>query len=108
MELWVLEATRDTKVKRERRVTAVCRVLQDCPGGQVLWAQKESPSLALQDRSVPRVNPVPLGSDDPVPEGHPALLDPQEPHLHLDRAPVSRALLVRLAQRGLQEMTTLW
>lgn len=35
--LRVLEVIRDTQVRREKRVTKVCLVLQDCLGGQDLW-----------------------------------------------------------------------
>lgn len=48
MVLWVLEAIRDTKVRREKRVTQVCLVLQDCQEGQDWWVRKVSPSLVLQ------------------------------------------------------------
>lgn len=50
--------------------------------------QKVSPSWVLQDLSVLLASPEPLGLDDPVPEGPPALLAPRDLHLHMIRVRV--------------------
>lgn len=106
MELWALEVSRDTKGRRERRVTVVCLDLQDCLGGQDLWVQKVSPSWVLQDLLVLQVNLELMGLEDPALEGPQALLDPQDQYLHMDQLSVSLDLLVLQAHQDLQDMQT--
>lgn len=104
MELWVLEVIRDTKVRRERRVTAVCLVLQDCLGGQDLWVQKVSPSWVLRDLLVLQAILGHLGLDDLVHGGRQALLDLRDLYLHMDQLSMSLDLLVLPAHQDLQDM----
>lgn len=106
MELWVLKVIRETKVRREKRVTQAFLVLQDCQGDQDLWVQKVNPLWVLQVLLVLLASLDPLGSDALVPEGHLALLDPQDLHLHMDQLSVYLALLVLLVPQVLQVMPT--
>lgn len=106
MELWVREVIRDTKVRRETRVTAVCLVLLDCLAGQDLWVPKVSLSWDLMDLLVLWASLELLGLDDLAPEGPLALLDPQDLHLAMDQMPVSLAPPVPKARQDLQEMPT--
>lgn len=56
---------------------------------------KVSPSWVLRDLLVLRVSLDPLGSDELVPEGPLALLDPQDLHLHMDQVCVCQGEIER-------------
>lgn len=106
MELWVLGAIRDIKVRRENRVTQACLVLQDFQGGQDLWVLRVSPSSDLQVLLVLLVSLEPLVLDDLDPEAPPALLVHRGLHLHTDRLSMSPVPLVLLVHRVHQDIPT--
>lgn len=108
MELWVLGAIRDIKVRRENGETQACLVLQDFQGGQDLWVLKVSPSLDLQVLLVLLVNLEPLVLDDLDLEAPPALLVLQDFRLHMGQLSSSPAPLVLLVHQVHQDIPTQW
>lgn len=106
MELWGREVIRDTKARKEKRVTVVSLVLQDFLGGQDLWAQKVSPLWVLKALLVLQVNLEPLGLGGLAPVDLLALLVPQDLFLHMDQLSVFPDLLVLLGHQELQDMPT--
>lgn len=88
MKLRVIEVSRDSQVRRGRKVTADQLGPQDCLGGPDLWVLKVSPSWALMDLLVHQASLGPRGSAVLALEVPLDPLDHQDLQLHMDQLPM--------------------